>query len=533
VPNRFGNGFYNNFTGQWAPVLTALDPTPPIPLLSVADPTPVDCIFPEVLSVTKTIDNTSALSHTVTLPSFNAGDRLILLWGDNFNNSRAVTTGGWTEVLDVSTSSIFVAYRDMDGTEASTITVTNTPDSTEVVHFVVRLKVDTFDKTKAPEGVHTLNGADPADCPSLTPTWGRAKALWIAFCATDSTTSPITLTSAPYGYRDYSDFGETGGTAAPDSMAGYGIGFHDSATQNPATFTMSVAESSWDTATIAIKGYCPIVKPPLLTNANTLYAHTVSIASGLTIVAPLLTNSNTLYAHKIAVTLKPALLTNSNTLYAHKIAVTLKPALLTNSNTLYAHKIAVTLKPALLTNTNTLYAHAIIAGAIAPPLLTNSNTLYAHKITVTLKPALLTNTNTLNAHAIVSSGVVAPLLVNPNILYGHTVLSGASLPAGGFGGFINYERKKRLDEDELRRRARRHLKKDLFDVTIKPPLLTNVSVMYAPGLFFKIWPLQEETPEFSPQEIDEILDTLDALDAIEALEGIEAMPHVGEENIHE
>lgn len=217
------------------------------------------CQYPFVLSVTKTIDNTSGLSHTVTLPAFDPGDRLILLWGDNFNNSRSVTTGGWTEVLDVTTSSIFVAFRDMDGSEGATITVTNTPDTTEVVHFIVRLRAGTFDGGYAPQATHTLDGADPANPPSLSPSWGTEKAMWIAFCATDSTASPASMTSAPAGYRDYSDFGETGGTAAPDCMAGYGIGFYNSGTQDPGAFAIT-AQSSWDSATIAVKGLCdPVV----------------------------------------------------------------------------------------------------------------------------------------------------------------------------------------------------------------------------------------------------------------------------------
>ena len=141
---------------------------------------------PVVRSRTTSSENAAVTSHTVSLPSdIEAGDLLI----------AAVTTdgtiitfpAGWNTILSqaaASGSQMKIAYRDADGTEGATITVT-TALAAESTHASLRIYGAEDPGTQAPEGSSTFGDTttDPINPPSLTPTGGRKNYLWLSFAA--------------------------------------------------------------------------------------------------------------------------------------------------------------------------------------------------------------------------------------------------------------------------------------------------------------------------------------------------------------
>ena len=239
------------------------------------------------------------------------------------------------------------------------------------------------------------------------------------------------------------------------------------------------------------------VAPPLLTNGQTFYAPTVSLASGPQSVAPpLLTNTNTLYAPSVSIgtvqNVAPPLLTNSQTFYAPSVlegalgqwlldhpdafmsqcveagdeakffsyTIVTPPATGSFTDGPYPNSTGVFEGPNAETMVIALSVNRVFVGnftvflydqvgtqSVAPPLLSNSQTFYAPSVlrgAVNVLPPLFTNTNTLYAPTVVPQALTVspPLLTNTQTFYGPTVVAGP--------------------------------------LNVSPPLLTNTNTLYGP-----------------------------------------------------
>lgn len=215
---------------------------------------------------------TNSTSWTITYcTNIAAGDLLLLLAAIDRATASQMVAGGWTVLLDVAGGtagnpvSLQVLGRVAVGTETGTFTAT-IGASEQGAWTMLRIPSASWyggvlsagTSSNASTGVAAATNASTGgstnapDPPSLTPAWGAADDLWIAFAAHDlGIISPgnVIVTAGPASYTDFSSLeaGTSGG-------AGYGIARRalNAASENPGTFTQSTG-SGVATATIAIR----------------------------------------------------------------------------------------------------------------------------------------------------------------------------------------------------------------------------------------------------------------------------------------
>lgn len=212
----------------------------------------VVCYFPAIVSVTPGSDLSTGTTHVVSLPTVNIGDLAVVVLATNGNTHTA--TAGWTEVLD--NESVVVYSRVIDGTEGGQMTVTSSA-STESVWYVYQIAAGSFDPVTPIAAATSLNSATQ-DPPNLAFGW-TDKTLVLAAIAGDTASSPITFTSGPSNLTTGFVGQETGGIALPDCYLAVAWGFVDGSSLDPNTFSFTAQSSNYDIATIAIRGYCPVV----------------------------------------------------------------------------------------------------------------------------------------------------------------------------------------------------------------------------------------------------------------------------------
>lgn len=200
-----------------------------------------DCQYPAVKSITTGADDTVATNHSVTLPSFAAGDRIIIFYSCSV--AANVSTTGWGELI--STIRCGASYRDMDGTEGSTINI-NTPGSDRTAWVIYVINAGTFNSGTPPEAATTSSASGEPDPPNLSPTWAADKTMW--FAAFGSANDAVTVDTYPYVD------GRAVSTASNTSVSAC-YTLSDSASVNPPAFAVS-PNTSWTAATIAVLGFC-------------------------------------------------------------------------------------------------------------------------------------------------------------------------------------------------------------------------------------------------------------------------------------
>lgn len=112
-------------------------------------------------------------SHAVSLPTgIVAGELLILIAAMSATVARTWTVAGFTLVTQVSatTGNLAVFKRTADGTEGSTVTATLSAGSN--AEYIVYRATGV--------GVEAALAGNNFDPPSLSPSWGSARTLWIA-----------------------------------------------------------------------------------------------------------------------------------------------------------------------------------------------------------------------------------------------------------------------------------------------------------------------------------------------------------------
>jgi hypothetical protein len=191
----------------------------------------------------------NASSHTLDLPTgITAGDLLIA----GMACDGASTIGwpaGWTafassEATDPSTE---LAYRFADGSEGSSISIT-TSTTEEPTAFCYR--ITGAHPSAAPEATigSVVNTTSP-NPPSLSPSWGSAKTLWIAFVAVDDQGGEVTGFPSNYPDNRLANHSESG---ANSSCIGVATRELEAASDDPNTFTLATTRSSLP-ITIAVR----------------------------------------------------------------------------------------------------------------------------------------------------------------------------------------------------------------------------------------------------------------------------------------
>lgn len=205
--------------------------------------------FPSVVTTNTSVENTATLSHTVSLPSgISAGDLLIVVFA--VRDIPDVTWPmGWTEIAEIddttnSDQTLAVAYRDADGGEGATITVTTSATKVSA-HTSYRISGAADPAVQAPEvstGAHNLS-EDP-DPDSLTPTGGAKDYLWIACCGRGDND---VATAAPTNYGNLLTAGSTGFDAVASAERQL-----NASSEDPGIFNFPAPDANWVAATVAI-----------------------------------------------------------------------------------------------------------------------------------------------------------------------------------------------------------------------------------------------------------------------------------------
>jgi hypothetical protein len=234
------------------------------------------------------------------------------------------------------------------------------------------------------------------------------------------------------------------------------------------------------------------VRPPLLSNSETLYAPAVE-ADGL-ILAPFTDNSQAFYGPIVsaaAVFVSPPLLANTQVIFPPTVnqqillpllsneqtfgeplvlqGQSVVSPLLSNSQAFYGPQVNQSVIAPLLSNSETLYGPTIVTGtSILPTPLVNTQAFYGPQLNMKVTPGLLTNTQTFPGPSVASGYIVRPTtFASGQAFYAPQVnlkvVSGFISNAQTFYGPV-------VSADTL----------------IVAPLLTNSQTFYAPKLNLKV-----------------------------------------------
>lgn len=151
--------------------------------------------FP-VVEATNTGNGSSGTSYAVPLPAgIAAGDLLVIIVGVNAT-ATLTTPSGWTQLANAfsGTQRLAVYYKIASGSEGSTVSVTASASASWATNSY---RISNYQGT--PEAGTPATGSSTApNPPSLSPSWGSAKTLWIAAAANNGAAS-FSGTPANYG----------------------------------------------------------------------------------------------------------------------------------------------------------------------------------------------------------------------------------------------------------------------------------------------------------------------------------------------
>jgi len=200
-----------------------------------------------VVEATNTYQTNSTISsHNVNLPSgIQSGDLLILI----FRAASAVTVStdptGWTPLSSRnSTGATYIWYREADGSEGSTVTVTT--DST------IRAAANTYrisNWSGTPEAAFASTNVN--NPPALSPSWGSDDTLWIAVMTNRRSDSSVT--AAPTGYQDLITVAQSSSTGTTRDRVSSAWIDDTTDTEDPAAFSTTGTINTPHSATIAIQ----------------------------------------------------------------------------------------------------------------------------------------------------------------------------------------------------------------------------------------------------------------------------------------
>lgn len=213
--------------------------------------------FPVVVSTNVSHQNTVGTSHTVNLPaSLVAGNLIIIVFG-NFTSTITVSISGYTQLATqtctnggTSNGRLTILYKTATGSEGSTVTATTAGAPGNTVSSHNSYQISGWIGT--PEAATTNGNDSNPNPPSLTPTWGRTKTLWLATSNSDRSGATHTISTYPSGYSG--GIQDSGVVAVANTSTTTGSAWiqTDAASVDPGTFALS-ASVPWAVATIGIQ----------------------------------------------------------------------------------------------------------------------------------------------------------------------------------------------------------------------------------------------------------------------------------------
>jgi len=210
---------------------------------------------PTVAATNSGNNNTAGTSHTCNLPaSISAGDLLIL--SVSADNTTISTPSGWTQLctdINGTGARLSVFYKVAGGSEGGTVSV-STGASTRSSHASYRIT----GYSGTPEAQTTNGSSTTPDPPSLTPSWGTFKTLWIVALASKTAIvfTSHTVSAYPTGYSNnqISALANwTVSTTTHNLRNTIANRVKAVSADNPSTFTISQS-GTWSVATIAVQG---------------------------------------------------------------------------------------------------------------------------------------------------------------------------------------------------------------------------------------------------------------------------------------
>ena len=199
--------------------------------------------YPSVAATNGGYDSAAGTDHTVNLPSGIVSGNLLIVIFTTASNPTVTFSEGWTQIYYTSNSTTVSSgayYRQADGTEGSTVSVT-TNTSQYTSHNSYRIT----GWSGTPEADSTTGTSTTPDSPSHTASWGARSTLWLAVhgrSAYDAAT-----TSYPTNYTNGIEY-SNGGTFPTTASARRQL---NAASEDPGTFT-ETGNRAWVAGTIAI-----------------------------------------------------------------------------------------------------------------------------------------------------------------------------------------------------------------------------------------------------------------------------------------
>jgi hypothetical protein len=202
-------------------------------------------VFPTVESMTTNTFSSTTTTHNVTMPATVMAGDLLIVFFTNDGNATVTTPSGWT-AMGTLTRDIYargsVYAKIANGTEGGT-TVNFITSATEQAAAQTYRILGASWYGSITNGI-ALQSYDPGTTtttpnpPSLSPPWGAADSLWIAYAAGSSWTS---VNSYPASYTNGTHtISSTGTAGASTSTARRQLNAEN---ENPGAFTMSVSAS--------------------------------------------------------------------------------------------------------------------------------------------------------------------------------------------------------------------------------------------------------------------------------------------------
>jgi hypothetical protein len=192
---------------------------------------------------------TGASNYSAPLPaSITAGELLLLFVSAGAGAARTVTTPtNWSSLFNAigagSVRRFCAFYNVANGSEGASVTVQASANS---FWSSTAYRISGFQG--APEAATTATGtASNPDPPSLSPSWGSAKTLWIAAAGRDAG-GASDFSASPANYSGLIQNGGSG--SANHSATASAYREFQGASENPGTFT---SNSDWAANTVAIR----------------------------------------------------------------------------------------------------------------------------------------------------------------------------------------------------------------------------------------------------------------------------------------
>jgi hypothetical protein len=209
--------------------------------------------FPSAAASATSVTSASSSSHAVTLPAdISSGDLLVIVIASASGGTTTFSASGWTTLHTKQKTtalgmSLAILTRTADGDEGASVTVTS---SLANISAHNSWRVTNWQGTPEVGSVISSPDSDTADPPSLSPSYGADKTLWLEAA---STRAPRDAPTHSTGYSG----GITAASGAVASSSHVRVASAwkqaEAATEDPDGIIYDLS-TSWIAATVAIQG---------------------------------------------------------------------------------------------------------------------------------------------------------------------------------------------------------------------------------------------------------------------------------------